>query len=78
MDLIYSGDIYTFSFNIIMTSLFDNCYYFSSFFGGSFGFRFGQADDGHREIPRGGTITMDLEVHVYITVHCVSMVTNIL
>lgn len=35
---------------------------FSSFFGGSFGFRFGQADDGHREIPRGGTITMDLEV----------------
>ena len=34
---------------------------FSSFFGG-FGFHFGQADSGHHEIPRGGTVTLDLEV----------------
>ena len=35
---------------------------FSSFFG-NFGFQFGTGGDGgQREIPRGGTITMDLEV----------------
>lgn len=35
---------------------------FSSFFGG-FGFHFSSGGDGgHREIPRGGTLTMDLDV----------------
>lgn len=35
---------------------------FSSFFG-NFGFRFSTGgDDGPREIPRGGTVTMDLDV----------------
>ena len=36
-----------------------------SFFGGGFGgfhFHFGGDDGGHREIPRGGTIHMDMEV----------------
>ena len=35
-----------------------------SFFGGFGGFRFnfGGGDGGHREIPRGGTIHMDMEV----------------
>jgi hypothetical protein len=33
----------------------------SSFFG-NFGFHFGGGDSGHKEIPRGGTITMDFDV----------------
>ena len=33
----------------------------STFFG-NFGFHFGGGDSGHREIPRGGTITMDFDV----------------
>ena len=44
----------------------------SNFFGG-FGFHFGQADSGHHEIPRGGSITMDLEVmreRESLGVHC--------
>lgn len=36
-----------------------------SFFGGGFGFHFGQTDSGPREIPRGGTITMDIEVYTF-------------
>ena len=35
--------------------------YFSTFFG-NFGFHFGGGDSGHKEIPRGGTITMDFDV----------------
>lgn len=42
--------------------------FFSNFFGG-FGFHFGQADGGGpHEIPRGGTITMDLDVKLSHTV----------
>ena len=33
----------------------------STFFG-NFGFHFGGGDSGHKEIPRGGTITMDFDV----------------
>lgn len=37
---------------------------FDSFFGGfdGFGFNFGSNQQGNREIPRGGTLTMDLQV----------------
>lgn len=35
---------------------------FNSTFFGNFGFHFGGGDSGHREIPRGGTITMDFDV----------------
>ena len=38
---------------------------YRSFFGGGFGgfhFHFGGDDGGHHEIPRGGTIHMDMEV----------------
>lgn len=37
---------------------------YRSFFGGfgGFHFHFGGDDGGHREIPRGGTIHMDMEV----------------
>ena len=39
---------------------------FSSFFGGGgFNFHFGgHGDHSHREIPRGGTIVMEIEVHI--------------
>lgn len=35
---------------------------FNSFFGGGFGFNFGGNQEAHREIPRGGTITMEMQV----------------
>ena len=38
------------------------CFVFSSFFGGGFGFNFGGNQEAHREIPRGGTITMEMQV----------------
>ena len=42
--------------------LMDCLFCFSSFFG-NFGFRFSTGGNGgQREIPRGGTITMDLDV----------------
>ena len=37
--------------------------FFDGFGGGGFRFHFGGGEDGgHREIPRGGTIHMDIEV----------------
>lgn len=36
--------------------------FFVSTFFGNFGFHFGGGDSGHKEIPRGGTITMDFDV----------------
>lgn len=47
---------YAFKYNTL------SLYLIVSTFFGNFGFQFGGGDSGHKEIPRGGTITMDFDV----------------